>query len=149
MDNILIAADGSPAAREAVKVGLELAAAEGASARVIHVSQDVTQRLFEQDPVAAPSREALIESDPVLREAAEHAETLGLTPELEAFGGHGTNEIVDAIIGIAQAIEADMIAVGARGRGAIGSALLGSVSRDVLRLARRPVMIVREPRDSA
>lgn len=38
--------------------------------------------------------------------------------------------------------EADMIVVGSRGRGAFKAAFLGSVSRDLIGVARRPVLVV-------
>jgi nucleotide-binding universal stress UspA family protein len=48
-------------------------------------------------------------------------------------------------VAYADSREVDMIVVGSRGRGAIASALLGSVSRGVLRASKRPVLVAHGP----
>ncbi|WP_327049418.1 universal stress protein [Microbispora sp. NBC_01189] len=50
---------------------------------------------------------------------------------------------VDALIQASRT--ADLLVVGSRGRGALGSAMLGSVSRGVLHHADCPVAVVRPP----
>lgn len=52
-------------------------------------------------------------------------------------------EAADAILEAAEAEGADMIVLGSHGRGALGRLLLGSVSRQVVRGARVPVVVVR------
>ena len=50
---------------------------------------------------------------------------------------------VEQIVAHGEADRADVIVVGSRGRRAVASALLGSVSLGVLRSSSRPVLIVR------
>jgi universal stress protein A len=53
----------------------------------------------------------------------------------------------DEIIAAAARMDADMIVMGSRGMGRLGSAILGSVASAVLRSAPCPVLVVREPED--
>jgi len=52
--------------------------------------------------------------------------------------------IADSLVTMADAIHADLIVLGSRGRAAPLASLFGSVSREVARTAHVPVMIVRE-----
>ena len=58
---------------------------------------------------------------------------------LRKFGG----DTVDEIVTYADNRDVDAIVVGSRGQNALSAALLGSVSKGVLREAKRPVVVVR------
>ena len=51
--------------------------------------------------------------------------------------------VPNQIAGAASVVDADVVVVGARTRRLLGRLLLGPVTRDVLRLARRPVLLAR------
>jgi nucleotide-binding universal stress UspA family protein len=74
----------------------------------------------------------------ILREAAELAAEKGIEVRTELLRG----DPADQIVAYADLMDADLIVVGSRGHGAITSALIGSVSRALLRESRRPVLIV-------
>ncbi|WP_432921113.1 universal stress protein [Microbispora sp. CA-135349] len=67
----------------------------------------------------------------------------GVPAETRAVCAHPVTALVEA------GQKADLLVVGSRGRGAVGAAVLGSVSRAVLHHAHCPVAVVRVPRPSA
>ena len=147
MERILIATDGSPAAHEAVEVGLELASEHGADVTFVHVvppDEFVTAR-GAMVPIAIPHEVEIDASETALTEAADAAEAAGVAFELERISGETAREI----LAFGEAKDADLIVVGSRGRGAFTSALLGSVSLAVLKRSKRPVLVVRGARVSA
>jgi nucleotide-binding universal stress UspA family protein len=139
MKRIVIATDGSPSAFEAVRFGLELAEEQGAEAVFVHAVP-----LFDPSadsigfPAAVPHRIDAVDRAPA-EEAAALAAERGVPARTEVLAGNP----VDEIVAYADSADADLIVVGSRGRGAVASALLGSVSRGVLHEARRPVLVVR------
>jgi nucleotide-binding universal stress UspA family protein len=141
MKRILIATDGSASAREAVEIGIELAAEQGAEITFVHVLPPddyiVSGRLGPVLP--KPHHVEVDESELALREAADAAEEAGVSYALERISG----ETVDEIVASADSADADLIVVGSRGRGPLTAALLGSVSLGVLGESRRPVLVVR------
>jgi nucleotide-binding universal stress UspA family protein len=140
MKKILIATDGSPAAVEAVAFGLELAAEHGAEAIFVHVAPAV-----DIVPIAGFGMTGSLphELNDVDREPLDAAVALadhhGVVAATKLLRGNTAEEIV----AYADSLAAELTVVGSRGYGAIATALLGSVSRGVLRESKRPVLVVR------
>ena len=140
MNRILIATDGSPSAQQAVDFGLELAAEEAATVTFVHVvpAIDVVPSAGFGFTGAVPHE--LRETDTeLLEQARARAEEAGVTAHTRLL----RVEPADEIVAYADTVDADVIVVGSRGHGAVTSVLLGSVSRAILREARRPVLVVR------
>lgn len=139
MKQILIATDGSPSAHEAVDVGLELAKEQGADVTFVHVTTPDEIRGGRGGTHAFTHSEEIDESETALKAAADAAEETGVSYALERISG----ETVETIVALADTKNADMIVLGSRGRNAVASALLGSVSHGVLQHASRPVLVVK------
>jgi nucleotide-binding universal stress UspA family protein len=69
------------------------------------------------------------------------AEEAGVEAEFEIFEGDAAEEIAM----IAERRDADLVVVGTRGHSGIAGSLLGSVSADVVRRSKRPVVVVHQP----
>lgn len=139
MKTIVVATDGSPSALEAVRFGLELAQEQQAEAIFVHVVPVLDPVGASLGfPAAVPHRIDAVDRAPV-EEAEALAAEHGVPARSEVFSGNPADEIV----AYADSADADLIVVGSRGRGAVASTLLGSVSRGVLHEARRPVLVVR------
>jgi nucleotide-binding universal stress UspA family protein len=140
MKRIVIATDGSPSAQEAVEFGLELAAEQGAVPTFVHVVPAVDVLPTAAFGITSARLHDVTDADrEPLDEAAAIAAQRGLHSREQLLQGYPAAEIVT----YADTIDADLIVIGSRGHGAVLNALLGSVSREVLHEARRPVLVVR------
>jgi nucleotide-binding universal stress UspA family protein len=140
MQRILIATDGSPSARAAVDLGLELAVEHDAEPVFVHVvpAVDIAGAVGFGYTAALPHAVTAADRAP-LDAALAAAEEAGVDARAELLRGVP----VDEIVAYADSADADMILVGSRGHGSFTSALLGSVSLGVLHESRRPVLVVR------
>ncbi len=140
MKRILVATDGSVSSTEAVQFGVELAAEHGAELIFVHVvpALDVVPSGGFGLSGAFP-HEPTKEDRALLDDAASVAVEHGVVSTTALLRG----DTVDEIVAYADTHDVDVIVVGSRGHGAVAATLLGSVSRGVLREARRPVVIVR------
>ena len=142
---LLVATDGSEAARAAVAETIALAAESHAELAVI----TVWQALQGDFGLAYPPSAML---DDLLRAERNHAEGALLDAALRAHEAGvpvrtrlATGDPVERICAYAREIDARLIAVGTRGHGTVASLILGSISNGVIRNAARPVLVVRVP----
>lgn len=140
---ILVPVDGSDAALEAVRQALRMIG-EGLRATLVLANVQEPATLYEMllahdaeviEQVSAQAGLHLLEPAQVLVRAA------GVEHEIEVGRGDPAHTLVD----ILENFGCDMVVMGARGMGALRSALLGSVSHEVLHSAPVPVLIVKLP----
>ena len=72
-----------------------------------------------------------------VREAGETLEAAGIEYDVEESSG----DPADAIVSVADDVDADLVIVGGRKRSPAGKALFGSVTQSVILGAARPVMV--------
>jgi nucleotide-binding universal stress UspA family protein len=136
MKQILVATDGSENAQYAVEQAVELARSREAELVIAYVRHSPMPVLGE--PVYQRSLTREIQ---VAQEATEYAESrareAGVEPDVEIVEGNPAGRIVE----LAHDRDVDLIVVGSRGLGTVAGALLGSVSRDVVQHADRPVLV--------
>jgi nucleotide-binding universal stress UspA family protein len=140
MNRILIATDGSPASREAVEFGLELAEEHDSAVVFVHVIP-----LMDRVPMSGFGMVGAVPHEPSEhdREALEEAEAVAEQQGVRASTKLLRGDTVDEIVAYADNLDVDLIVVGSRGHGPLASALLGSVSRGVLSDSKRPVAVIR------
>jgi nucleotide-binding universal stress UspA family protein len=143
---VLFCYDGSEGSRAAMEAAAELVA-HPAPAVVLTIWQPAAALLARAGGFAGTylSNEEQIdeELEQLAREAAEEgaerARSLGY--DASARIERATQGAAQVIVELADELDARLIVCGRRGRGAVTSALLGSVSHGVLAHAGRPVLI--------
>jgi nucleotide-binding universal stress UspA family protein len=143
MKRIMVGCDGSDTARGALAWALDEARLHQAEVTVVHAWEPT---FVDSYPVtAAPSVPAELEqaAEAVLADAVDAADTSGLPGPVERMLVKGSPAA--AILRAADDLDADLIVMGTRGRGGFVGLLLGSVSRQVVSHADRPVVVVPPP----
>ena len=142
---LLVASDGSEAARAALVEAIDLAKESRAELAVITVWSALQGDYGINHPPAAMLDDLLLaerrHAESTLRDAAHLAQTAGVKVRTRLATGNP----VERISAYAQEIDARLIAVGTRGHGTVASLILGSISNGLIRNACRPVLVVRVP----
>jgi nucleotide-binding universal stress UspA family protein len=142
---LLCAVDFSDASEQALGFALELGCGMGGQVTVI----TVLEWLAEEPPLAYPGfnvapYRAHLAADAGARLRALVASATGPEPcpidQVVAFG-----RPYRGILEVAAAKGSDLIVVGAHGRGAVGRALFGSTTQQIVRGAACPVLVVHAP----
>ena len=139
---ILLAIDGSPCSDAAVRLAATRAWPAGTSVRVIAVQEPSALAIGAAGPypgAAMPSLDVTAALSAAIAKAAVVLTNAGLTVEAHRLDGRAANVIVAQ----AAAMAANLVIVGSRGLGRVGSALLGSVSAEVADKAPCAVLVAR------
>jgi nucleotide-binding universal stress UspA family protein len=143
--HILIPTDGSPLSARAIRTGLRLARQTGARVTGYHAA----------DPVRAQYGEGFAASTEMLRELRQRqreAARKHLAPLERAARAAGVpfsvltdtpDTAYEGIVRAAKKAKCDAIVMASHGRGGLASALLGSVTQEVLARSKIPVMVTR------
>jgi nucleotide-binding universal stress UspA family protein len=137
---VVVGTDGSKGSEAALSEGFDLAERRGAEVLVIAVAAHVSDRLSGSVYQGRVS-EHMNRARPALDAARTMAEGAGVEAEFEVFEGDAAEEPAT----IAESRDADLVVVGTRGHRGIAGSLLGSVSTDVVRRSKRPVVLVHQP----
>lgn len=129
--HILAATDLSRPAAQAVERAAELAAAAGACLTLLHVLEGAAG----EDAARASLQEL----------AAGLQERHGVVASLRLI----TGRVSETLCAEADALDAALLVVGARGKGLVEELLLGSTAEQVMKDCRRPLLIVRAPLQAA
>jgi nucleotide-binding universal stress UspA family protein len=139
--NILVAFDGSDGARAALRRAVEIAGAGGGSVTLVEAtSEDAGVAGAVRVARGDPAPEAVADARHSLQSAIS-----SLDPALEASPWVVGGPAGKAILAVARDIGADLIVTGSRGRGAVGRAVLGSVSTELVHDAHCDVLVVHPP----
>ena len=146
-ENVLLAEDGSDAAYRARRVLVRWPVFRGVGVHVVSVSHVKAPMLSGVTAsVYSDARAALRETESESRhaygvlaeEAASDLRFAGLHASATVREGDPAEQIVE----YARAVEADLIVMGTRGRGAVSRAVLGSVARAVVLTAPCSTLVV-------
>jgi len=136
-ETIVVATDGSESVRRAVRVALDLAERFDAAVHALYVV-DVDEVESSPDRLRDEMEEALVErGDEALADVAASTDR-EVTTAVET--GHPPSVITD----YARNHDADVVALGTRGRHGENRFLIGSVAETVVRTCPVPVLTVRQ-----
>ena len=136
-ETIVVATDGSGSARRAVDVALDLAERFDAAVHCLYVV-DEEEVSSSPERLQAEMRTALLERGQEAVAAVRAATDREVRTEIE------TGRPASVVDGYAREIDADMVAMGTRGRHGENRFLVGSVAERVVRTCPVPVLTVRQ-----
>jgi nucleotide-binding universal stress UspA family protein len=137
---ILLATDGSPHAELAAMKAVDLAKSTKARLHVVAVGRTFPAAVY--DVYTEAGHEDLRrEAQEVLDQQVRKIEEAGGTVAIAHLKMNERRD--EAIVHLAEDIDADLIVIGSRGFGGLRRALLGNVADSVVRHAHCPVLVVR------
>lgn len=142
---ILVAVDGSQTAELALQEAIKLAKEQQAQLRIVHAVDIVNINLGAEFPDPSEILDALTKSgEDILRKAEAVARAAGIRVEtrlieIDTLG----RRIPEMIAADAEAWPADLIVICTHGRRGLSRLFLGSVAEGIVRVATKPVLLIR------
>lgn len=142
---ILVAVDGSHTAQRALEESIRLARDLQARLRLVYVVDLMSINLSAEFPNPPEIWDAMTKSgEEILRKASAVAREAGISVEtglirIDTLG----RRIPEAIAADADDWPADLVVIGTHGRRGLSHLLLGSVAEGVVRVATKPVLLIR------
>jgi nucleotide-binding universal stress UspA family protein len=141
---VLFCYDGSEGSKTALRAAAELIRPADAVVLVVWMPAEVQLSRAGSFVVAIPNEGEIDEAEAarageIAEEGAAEARRRGYNASPRT--AQANESVAKTIDGVAQEFDAALVVCGQRGRGAIGSALLGSVSHALAAHTKRPVLI--------
>jgi len=142
---IMVAVDGSQTADQALQEAITLATELQAQLRIVHAVDIVNINLGAEFPNSSEISDAMTKNGrEILRKAEAVARAAGISAETRLIEidtmGHRIPEMIAAD---AEAWPADLIVICTHGRRGLSHLILGSVAEGVVRVATKPVLLIR------
>lgn len=142
---ILVAVDGSDTADQALQEAIKLAREFQAQLRIVHAVDTVNINLGAEflissevsDAMTRSGREILRKAEAIAREAGIPVETHLI--EIDTLG----HRIPEVIAADAETWPADVIVLCTHGRRGLSHLFMGSIAEGVVRVATKPVLLIR------
>jgi nucleotide-binding universal stress UspA family protein len=139
LDNVAVALDGSKLAEQALERAYQVFQNDVSYTLIRIVEPVAPGQQYTSEAVADYERKAREIADDYIQEQVEALTSRGATVSADVR----VTQPASGITRIADELGADLIAMTTHGRSGMGRFLMGSVAERVLRIAERPVMIVR------
>jgi nucleotide-binding universal stress UspA family protein len=138
---ILVPIDGSENSLRALKHGLFLGSKVGAKLVVLYVLDTPPLPFVQSEKVIDSVNESFEkESEKVFAKVDSEAQNYDITYETVLLEGHHISSLINEY---ADQNDIDAIIIGSRGHGKVKTAILGSVSQNVLHHTKKPVLIIK------
>lgn len=140
LNRVLVATDGSEDAVLAIRAAVDLADGTGAELHVVHAWRRVLPTATYSSAVGGNSRVYEQHAVKLLDDQVKLVEEKG---GMVAAAHLREGRPADAIAGLAEDLDVDLLVLGSRGLGAVERLVTGSVSEGVVHLATCPTLVMR------
>lgn len=143
LKKILIATDGSETAEKAADFGIQIAGLSGTKVYAVYVIDTTPYYSIPLDEIW--SKDVYAQLEEMGHQATSYVEKIAKAAGMETESIVLKGDPAEKIVNFAEEHNVDMIIVGSLGKGKFERLVIGSVSEKVVRHAKVPVLVVREP----